>query len=325
MPDGPGYDAFISYRRSDGARAAARLRKRLLSFKLPKSLLAGTQQRRLSIFMDTAYERGAADFYDQTIKPALMSARWLIIIATPDAVQRDKGDDWISREVQDFSKGSHRTNVILARAKGEFLDRMPADVDKRFPHMQIVDIRNDSFFSHLSPQVNARFNNEILKIAGPLFDVSLDNMPKLRREEEKRQMFRLGMVSGVLASLVAATIGASYYTFSKANEALHSVEEGFAVSESNILSMAGEMGADSADDENKRLRLFSNCEHAARLQELSVAASIGKVAKLICRMQSIGEVGKADKAKPEDLKFRVAELRTLIGEAKQLRADPVDE
>ena len=48
------YDAFISYRRSDGTRAAQRLRKLLKSYRLPKSLCEG-RAKRLAIFLDTVY------------------------------------------------------------------------------------------------------------------------------------------------------------------------------------------------------------------------------------------------------------------------------
>ena len=100
------YDAFISYRRSDGGRVARWLRRQLLWYRLPRSMRERSG-RRLRIYIDTTYELGAADFYEQNVKPALLSSSHLIVVATPDAVQRAVGvDDWIAREIADFAAGS---------------------------------------------------------------------------------------------------------------------------------------------------------------------------------------------------------------------------
>jgi len=99
------YDAFISYRRSDGSRVARWLRRELESFRPPRAL-RDRFGRKLAIYLDTAYERGTSDFYEQSILPALLNSRYLIVIATPEAVGLSAGsDDWIAREIADFSSG----------------------------------------------------------------------------------------------------------------------------------------------------------------------------------------------------------------------------
>ena len=104
MPDNK-YDAFISYRRSDGAAVARWLRRELVGFRAPRSL-RDRFDRRLKVYLDTAYERGTSDFYEQTIKPALLSSSCLLVVATPDAVRRAHGvEDWIAREIADFAAG----------------------------------------------------------------------------------------------------------------------------------------------------------------------------------------------------------------------------
>ena len=81
------YDAFISYRRSDGIAVARWLRRALESFRVPRSMRNG-YDRRLRIYIDTAYERGTSDFYENNIRPALLASRFLLIVATPNALRR---------------------------------------------------------------------------------------------------------------------------------------------------------------------------------------------------------------------------------------------
>lgn len=89
------YDAFISYRRADGGRTARWLRRELEAFRPPRTLRDRLPER-LRIYLDTAYERGTTDFFDNTIRPALLASRFLIVVATPEAVHRPNGqDDWI--------------------------------------------------------------------------------------------------------------------------------------------------------------------------------------------------------------------------------------
>jgi hypothetical protein len=74
------------------------LRRELVGFRLPKSLRSA-YGRKLRVYLDTAYERGTSDFYELNIRPALMSSRFLIVVATPNAMRRPSGaEDWIERE-----------------------------------------------------------------------------------------------------------------------------------------------------------------------------------------------------------------------------------
>jgi hypothetical protein len=112
------YDAFISYRRSDGGRTARWLRRELQAFRPPRTLRDRLPQR-LRIYPDAAYERGATDFFENTIRPALLASRFLIVVATPDAVLRPNGqDDWIAREIDEFSRGPNGHNLLLVRGAG---------------------------------------------------------------------------------------------------------------------------------------------------------------------------------------------------------------
>ena len=207
----PRYDAFISYRRSDGSKVAHWLRSALQTFRPPKRLRQ-RYPRPLRIYLDTAYERGTADFYNNTIKPALLDSRWLIIVATPDAVLRTSvSADWIMNEVTDFSAGPHAGNIIVVRGKGDFDGALPADLAERYPNVQIVDLRGVGRFWFSNPLKASRISNELLKLVAPVLDVAPDDMPVLRQEEERRQQARLGTTFGATAAVAAAIVALAVF------------------------------------------------------------------------------------------------------------------
>jgi hypothetical protein len=108
------YDAFISYRRSDGSLAARWLRSALLRYRLPRQLRT-EPSRKLSVYLDTSFERATEDFFENNIKPALLHSRWLIVIATPNAVnpRPDGSPNWVEREIDVFSKTPHGQNILM--------------------------------------------------------------------------------------------------------------------------------------------------------------------------------------------------------------------
>ena len=217
------FDAFISYRRSDGAVVARWLRRELEGFKPPKSLRDKFPSK-LRIYQDTAYERGTSDFYEHSIRPALLSSRYLLVIATPDAVLRAKGEDWILREVEDFTAGPNARNVVAVRAKGEFNDPLPADLIARFPNIEIVDLRGAGRFSFLNPAKAARLANEKLKLIAPLIGLPAEDMPKLRQEEEKQQQARLGRVGGIALGVLIAVSSLSVFAILSRNQTMRALE-----------------------------------------------------------------------------------------------------
>ena len=79
-------DAFISYRRSDGTAVARWLRRALVGYRLPRALRSRHADK-LRVYLDTVYERATSDFYERSIKPALQSSRFLIVVATPDVMR----------------------------------------------------------------------------------------------------------------------------------------------------------------------------------------------------------------------------------------------
>ena len=219
------YDAFISYRRSDGRRVAEWLRRELERFRPPKKLVY-VAPKKLRVYLDTAYERGTDDFYENSIRPALLASRYLIVVATPDALVRAPGKtDWMQRERADFANRPNARNVLVVRGAGEFPGTLPADLAERFPNIEIVDLRGAGRLSFLNPLRATRLAAEKLKLLAPLLDVRLEDVPALRLEEEKRQQARLGATAGLGFAVLALVAGASVFAFRSlwtAQEALKS-------------------------------------------------------------------------------------------------------
>jgi hypothetical protein len=286
-----GYDAFISYRRSDGTAAARRIRAMLQHYRLPRTLRAEHQQR-LTVFLDTAYERGAADFYEQTIRPALLSSRWLVVVATPDAVRRTEGEDWISREVADFSAGPNAGNVVVVRARGEFIDELPADIASRYPNVQIIDLREEGFLSRLSPQRNARLADEELKLVGPLFGVALEDMPRLRREEEKRQMGRLGALAGASVATLVLVAGLSVFALRSQWEGAQALGESLRSARGAIIRIVAQMSPEEALDAPIHEAVLEACDVSTRLTALSNTPP-DPDASLACALEESRAIGIA--------------------------------
>ena len=210
LPDDEGtepafdYDAFISYKRSDGTRAARWLRRRLLSYRLPRAL-RDRWPRKLSVYLDTVYEKATEDFFERNIKPALMRSRHLIVVLTPAVLAAaERQGDWVAREVREFGGTSQGRNLIVVTAPGVDILEMPWGLAEQFPHLEIVSLRD------LTPERFWRWSrwwglrDELLKVAAPLCRIPTVDMPALRGEERNRALRILGATSTLLSVVLAA-------------------------------------------------------------------------------------------------------------------------
>lgn len=228
------YDAFISYRRVDGARVAHWIRRELQDFRPPKRL-RHKLPRPLKIYLDTAYERGTLDFYTETIRPALMSSRFLILLATPSAVARPAGtEDWVRREIEDFTSGPNGRNVMVVRAAGDFDGPLPGDIGQRFPHVQIIDMRSAGRYWRLNPLKASFLTGEMLKLVGPMLALAPEEMPLLRQEEERKQQARIGTIAGVTLATMVATSALAVYALRSSWRAERALESTIFTAESLI-------------------------------------------------------------------------------------------
>lgn len=208
------HDAFISYRRSDGTAIAAWLRRRLQDYKLPPKLAEG--RKKLRIYQDTAYERATEDFWANNIEPALKASRYLVVVATPDALKlRIAGSyegscqNWVEREIELFLSLPQGRHILVVRAKGEFPGELPRNLAQQFPNVTIVDMRA---FSPLFDRPFDRFyvrsplREHLLTILGTLHGIESADIPELRRESERNARatrVRLGIIAATLFVLIS--------------------------------------------------------------------------------------------------------------------------
>jgi hypothetical protein len=254
------YDAFISYRRSDGRATARWLRRQLEAFRPPRAL-RDRLPRQFRVYLDTAYERGAIDFFDNTIRPALLASRFLIVVATPDAVLRPSGqDDWIKRETDEFTRGPNRKNLLLVRGDGDFDGPLPSDLALRFPHIEIVDLRNVSRFWRLNPLRASRISDELLKLIAPIGGVAAEDMPLLRREQERIQQARIGAAAGVTSAVLVAVSTITVYALVSRQRAAHALETTLTATGSLVRKLGAIDAASPLTGEARRYLINDVCD-----------------------------------------------------------------
>ena len=211
------YDAFISYRRSDGTNVATWLRRRLQDYRLPRSLSA---KRKLRVYLDTAFERANEDFWTNNIEPALKSSRNLIVIATPDTLRRQTTGqpNWVEREIDTFLSLPQSTNILVVRAKGEFNAELPAHLLERFPRITIVDLRHfsswrDRFYLRQSMRAH------LLTVLGTVHDIQPEQMPELRMEDARNARNAAMRFAGLAVALLVAISTLAVTAFIQRNTA----------------------------------------------------------------------------------------------------------
>jgi hypothetical protein len=208
------YDAFISYRRSDGTAAARWLRNRLQTFSLPKPL-RGESPKKLKVYLDTVYERATEDFFEKNIEPALTQSRFLIVVSTPDALRPrpDGTPNWVHREVETFAILPQGRNIVVALAEGEMDHTLPGGLTEKFPRIEIVDFREFGLSRFIWLPTRWRLQEELLKIVAPLFDVPTESMPLLRLEESRRRQRNLWLTLVSSFALFAVMTGLFIWAF----------------------------------------------------------------------------------------------------------------
>ncbi len=190
------HDAFISYRRADGARAAKWIRRELLRYKLPKSLTQKQpqyKQRRLRIYRDIEYAYANEDFFKKNICPAIESSRFLIVVATPSCLEAESGGspNWIELEAEAFfsTSGTERqlSDVLVVRASGSDEDPLPSAISTRLPKPHILDLR--PLENNRWPRFTARddLRTALLGLVAPIHGIRGSHMNLLRDEDNRRR------------------------------------------------------------------------------------------------------------------------------------------
>lgn len=220
------FDVFLSYRRSDGSRFAQRLRRRLLQ---ANQRIPG-QAAPLRVYLDRIQARADSDFYNETIRPALLGSRWLIFVATPDAAKRPEGEtDLIAKEIGDFIAHRGLDKIRVIHARGPSVPELPHDLVAKTNAAQEIDLRG---LFHLLPSARAQEDWESL--LATLFALNSDQMPLLRKEEERRQLARLSRLAGGIIGAAIFATGLSGYAIYQTAKSREDVERAAAVLASNF-------------------------------------------------------------------------------------------
>lgn len=315
------YDAFISYRRKDGAAVANWLRHALQGFRAPRRLRE-LRQRRLVVYLDTAYERGTQDFFDHSILPALRASRFLIVLATPDAMtpRADAATDWMQREIEAFSSLPQHEHVIAVRAAGSFEGPLPGGLDQRYPQIELVDLRGAGQSTLFSPRRGARLQDELLKIAGPLLDVSQLQMPELRREQERRQQMRLGAWTGAGSALVVGAVTVAVLALLSERHAVRALQDAsFATERAIQAADRALMPGEGPTDARGRL-LDEVCDLRDRVLRESGAGTGAPRVRRVCKLERVrGLLAQAD---PAAARSRAEHLVVSLATDYQSTPDP---
>jgi WD40 repeat protein len=230
------WDAFISYRRSDGTKTARWLRSRFHSYKLPK-ILRKKHQKKVRTYLDTSYEQATEDFFEKTIAPALKQSRFLIVVSSPDALKPndDGSPNWVVKEIEYFGNLSQGNNVATVLARGEFTDPLPGDLKERFPNIEIIDLRSLTPGRYFWWPKRWRLEKEFLKLVAPIYDISQEEMPILKREETRRRRRRFWGVIVTISFFLVLLTAFAIYAWSQRREADRQAEIGWILKTQDII------------------------------------------------------------------------------------------
>ena len=214
------WDAFVSYRRSDGSPKAHWLRDQLKKYRLPDQIRSGTAP--LRVYLDSAYEAATQDFFDSNIAPALRASRYLVVVSTPDALKpnRDGSPNWVVREIEFFRALPQGKNILIIIASGPFDQTLPADLEKHFPQIERVDIRDLSMLRFVVWTRIVRLGDEFRKLVAPLYDVTTAEMPVLYNEQKRAERKRFVTASALIAAVLFGLSAAGMYATIQASKAV---------------------------------------------------------------------------------------------------------
>jgi WD40 repeat protein len=268
------YDAFISYRRSDGTGIATWLRRHLQEYRLPPSL--AETRKKLRVYLDTAFERANEDFWTNNIEPALKSSRNLIVVVTPDALRRHTTGqpNWVEREIDTFLGLPQSTNILVIRAKGDFDAELPAHLLERFPRITIVDLRHfsswrDRFYLRQS------MRTQLLTVLGAVHDIQPEQVPELRMEDARsarNAAIRLASVAAVLLVVISALAVTAFIQRNSARAERNVAEQNAAQARARELSAYAE-GSLNQDPERSLILAIEAVNTTLRRNEPPVASA----------------------------------------------------
>ncbi|MCA8993264.1 MAG: pentapeptide repeat-containing protein, partial [Planctomycetaceae bacterium] len=227
-------DAFISYRRGDGAEIARWLRDWLVRYRLPHKLREANPNRRshkLMIWLDSVQKFASDDYFDSQIRPNVERARCLIVVSTPSVYEHREGADgkpepnWVDREIEIFrgrgTDDASRTVFVIQAHPGEFPGPVPKGLSD-LPFLSQLDLRAATGNSGtLKERIGVAFRrwlarghlrDQLLDAVATLYEITPEEMTVLR-EEDTRRIRRLRVFWSVGVLVIAAALGWVYYKY----------------------------------------------------------------------------------------------------------------
>jgi len=207
------YRAFISYCHADEAHASW-LQRVLEGYRPPRSLRKSHPDlpaRLYPVFRDRDELASATDLSD-AIRRALDDSDALIVICSPAA----RASRWVNNEVRRFRASGRGDRIFCLLVAGS---PDPASAECAFPAALLLDDDGTALHEPLAADATAGGDgrrNAMLKIAGGLLDVGVD---ELKRRDAQRQARFWSFVAAGSLLVAALTIALSLYALNARRDA----------------------------------------------------------------------------------------------------------
>ena len=220
------YWAFISYSHCD-AKVAAALQRAIENYRIPRRLVG--RRSRLGVlpaylkpvFRDRNELPAGADL-DATVRDAVSSSRYLIVVCSPDAAR----SEWVRREIIEFKNAHGEGRVLALIASGEpFASRIPTrEREECFPEALRFSLSPrgepsgeplDPVAADLRPEGDGK-RLATLKILAGMMGVGVD---ELVRRDAQRRARRMALVAGASVAGMAVMAVLTFVAFRERAEA----------------------------------------------------------------------------------------------------------
>ena len=206
------YIAFISYKRED-EKWAKWLQRKLEHYKLPTSVRKtnlSLPERVRPVFKDTTDLAGGV--LEKTIKEALNSSKYLIVICSPRAAQ----SPWVCKEVQEFIDLGREEYIIPF-----IIDGVPNSLNKEtecFPK-SLKDLSGARELLGININEMGR-NAAVIKVVSRMFNLYFDTLWQRAKREQKYRRLALMLIFIIfiiISSAVSFYISHQNYMIQEAN------------------------------------------------------------------------------------------------------------
>lgn len=218
------FDVFISFRHRDGRNTARSVRRWLKNWQPP---MQTERQDRLRIFVDSFQGRATRDYWEDTIRPALVNSRWLVVVVTESVLKPldDGSPNWVTREIETFLDTPQAGNLIPVLAESHRSGPLPELISRRFPRIQIFDLGIDDPLAPRLPLIETRHVFTYLGIGAAIRGIDGKGLEELRQEERRRQVRRLAVTGTGVAAVLGVVVVLAVIAIVNGVEAIRSTAQ----------------------------------------------------------------------------------------------------